>query len=542
MPVQDVLLRTAPDFADWTADPNRPDYACPDYRDQTLRWQVVHDARGATEAMRTKAMMYLPRFEAETVADWNARIVMTFANDHYATTLAEHTGLVFSQPLKLGKDVPTAIKDLTEDIDGEGNHIDVFAQSALETALHLGHCVLYTDYPNAANIKTRKDERRAKVRPYVTLYKASDVLSWRTAVVGGCVVVVQIVFRETNVEPSGTFGVEQCVTYREITQEVFVDEFTGRATGLGAITWQTYQKDKNTDGTVADTFHVTGAGPVDGPEKIPVRIVYGGERVGVLYSKPHLYGLALSNIKETQVESDYAAVMHKCNVPTPIFIGRQPSSGGDGVQMGVGIDLPLGASAAMLEPTGAALNATRLRLEDIRAQMRRQGATSGDESGKVMTATEAAIYAKQRNAKLSKASRSLQDALEGVLADMAAFMGLSTSGSVKSGGSVDVNKNFSGQQIDPALLTVYVNAYAAGALPLDALLYALEKGQLPEDFSATDSALKLIAADSAASAQMKLDAAKVQAEPVPIPGKQPPPNTGDPITAEHTEQQTKVAA
>ncbi len=501
---------TAPDFSAFSADAGRPDYACPAYREQTPRWQLVHDARGATENMRNKASTYLPRFEAETEKDWLARVGQTFANDHYGTTLAEHTGLVFAQPLKLGNDVPPKIRALTEDIDGEGNHLDVFAETAFDAALHLGHCVIYTDYPDA-DVKSRRDAKAAKIRPYAVLYPASDVLSWRTAVVGGVLVIVQIVFRETSTEADGVFGVRTCVRYREISQEVAIDEFTGRAKSLGAITWRAWEQEVTAAGAPA-VFTPKGNGTIVGPTRIPARVVYGGEKLGVLHTKPHLLGLALSNIEETQVTSDYAAVMHKCNVPTPIFIGRQTSTdGGATIQMGQGIDIPIGGDAKFLEPSGAALAATRQRLEDIRVQMRRQGATS-DESGKAMTFGEAAIYAKQRNAKLAKSGRSLQDALEGMLADFASYMGLSTDDGVKSGGSVAVNTNFSGVQLDPALLQVYVSAYTAGGLPLDALLYALEKGKLPDDFSAQDSALHLIRDAMAARDQAALDA-KANAEP-----------------------------
>jgi len=78
----------------------------------------------------------------------------------------------------------------------------------------------------------------------------------------------------------------------------------------------------------------------------------------VLTSKPHLYGLALSNVEETQIESDYANVMHKCNVPTPIFIGRNVNEGAQTTQMGQGIDIPVGGSAMFLEPGGSAIAAT----------------------------------------------------------------------------------------------------------------------------------------------------------------------------------------
>lgn len=487
--VADALLLSAPDFSDWSADPARPDYACPAYREQSLRWQLVHDAREGTKAMREQAMTYLPRFEAESTTDWYARVRQTFANDHYGVTLAEHAGLVFAEPLKLGEDVPQQIRDLCEDVDGEGNHIDVLAHSAMEDALHFGHVVLYTDYPDTVAVRNRTDERQAKMRPYVTLYTAPDVLSWRTAVVGGVQSIVQIVFRERNAKAELSFGVSEQVTYREVAQDVSIDEISGRVTGLGAITWRTWQQDVDAQGKPASTFRETGSGVISGPSRIPARVIYGGRKLGLLNTKPHLFGLALKNIEETQVGSDYAAVMHKCNVPTPVFIGRgQQKPGENTVQMGQGIDIPIGGSAMFLEPSGVALEATRQRLEDIRTQMRREGSTA-DESGKVMTAMEAAIYAKQRNAKLTKAARSEQDALEGMLADFAAFMNLAPAGAVKSGGSVMINTEFHGGGVDPTFLAVMVEVYKNDGLTLQELRSVVQTGKLPETFSADDEAI-----------------------------------------------------
>jgi len=537
----DTLMLLTSDLGTWSTDPSRPNYANPAYVRMAPRWQLVEDIRAGTIAIRQKRQFYLPRFEAETIEDWQARVGMTFVMDHYATTITEHVGLVFAVPPKLGQDVPAKIVALTEDIDGEGNHLDVFAETALDNALHQGHCVLFTDYPVADHIKTKADEKTAQVRPYVTLYRASDVLSWRTVTVGGVKTLVQIVLRESGTDANGEFGTQPVTRYREIKQDVYYDQITGRATGLGAITWRAWKEksaatpsDTAPNASIADdAFVPDGQGEIKGPTRICARIVYGGQKVGYLESIPHLMGLAFSNIEETQVASDYANIMHKCNVPTPIFIGRNtsPDANGQTVQMGQGIDIPQGGDAKMLEPSGVAINATRVRIEDLRAQMRRQGATTGDETGKVMTAIEAKIYAKQRNAKLQRAARSLQDALEGVLSDMAAFMGL------PDGGSVAISQNFSEEGIDPTYLTVLVTAYAQGALPLDALLHALETGKLPDDFSSTDSALKLIADEMARQDAAAEQAKAMAANPQPANGGGGPDGNGGngvaPVPAEH---------
>lgn len=503
---------TNQDFNFGGSDPSQPDYVCAAFNEMAPRWQLVEDVRGGTAVLRLKKEIYLPKFEAETAKDWDGRVLMTFVADHYATTLTEHVGLVMAVPPKLGDDVPEQIRALTEDFDGEGNHFDVFAWDVLEKSMHLGHGVLLTDYPVPDNIKDLTDQRRSEIRPYATFYQASEVHSWQWAAIGGVQVIVQIVLRETGNEPAGEFGVKQCVHLREFKQQVFYNQFTGRATGLGPITWRTWKE--SADSTGKREYTPTGNGIVVGPERIPVRVVYGGERLGILHSKPHLIGLAFSNVEETQVGSDYACVMHKCNVPTPVFIGRNVGdpTAGKTVQMGQGIDVPIGGDAKMLEPAGTAIAATRTRIQDIQAQMRRQGATMDDATGTTKTAAEARLYAKQRNAKIARAARSLEDALEGVLEDMAAFLKIQG-----GGGSVTINQDFAGEGLDPALLTVFLNAYVAGAIPLDALMYALEKGRLPDDFQKEDAALRLVAEQIAADDERRAQEKKrleSPAEPV----------------------------
>jgi len=469
------------DLGSYSTDPERADYASAEYQEMVPRWQLVADLRTGTPAIRAKNAYYLPRFEAESDTDYAARVLMTFAEDHYATTLVEHVGLVFAVPPKVQDDVPKPLVALLEDIDGEGNHVEVFAESALDAALHWGHAVLWTDYPVPKGLKWKSDERRLQARPYVTLYAAPDVLTARYVTVGGVRVLVEIKFREWTTVTDGAFGTATKERFRIVRQEVTTDEETGKVTGLGAVTWQLWAKS-------GETFALEDEGEIVGPGRICARVIMGGEKLGPMHSKPHLIGLAYSNTEETQVKSDNAAVMHKCNIPTPVFIGRQkpPPGSGETIQMGQGIDIPQGGGAMMLEPTGAALNATRLRLEDLRTTMRRQGATMDEGAGTAKTAAEARLLAAQRNAKLVKAARSLQDALEGMLADMAAFLKL------PEGGSITVNRDFAGEGLDPAYLAVLVGAYEKDALPLEALMYALKMGRLPEEFNAEDEALRLV--------------------------------------------------
>lgn len=461
-----------------SSDPERPDYANPTYFAMLTDWQIVEDVRQGTAAMRAKKSDYLPRFDAEQSKSWNTRVALTFASDTYELTLEEHVGMITAEPIKPGDDVPQTILPYFEDFNGEGDSLDIFAGDVLDSAMHFGHAVLWTDLPDTSVYPNRKAKRVAGVRPYAQLYHAPDVIDWDIETVGGSKCITRIVFREP--------GNGKAVNYREVSQAVVKQEGTGLVVSLGAITWRIRAVE---DGK--KEFALIDEGVIVGPSKIPVRVVYGGRKKGVLHSSPHLKAIAYTSLEEVQVASDYAAVMHKCNVPTPVFVGVEDVKK---VVMGVGVALPVGGSAMYLEPSGVALAATRQRLEDINHQMQRQGATTSDSGMKTLTATEAAMVAKSRNTKLARTAQSAIMGLEGVTEDMFAFDAVTeTDRREPKKGTLEINTDFAGVTIDPAYLTVLSGAWKEGALPLDAYLHALQHGRLPEDFSTMESALRLMA-------------------------------------------------
>lgn len=474
-----------------TAKEDRPDYTCEAYQEMLPYWTLCDDVEAGTKRLRDKAADYLPRFEAESLKDWEARLSMTFVDDHYAQTLEDLVGMVCAEDVALDpKTAPKQILEYMDDVDGEGNALAVFARELLNDAIDEGHAAIYTDYPNTPALRdalqrdlTLADVRERNLRPYWAKYKASDILSWRYAKMGSVYVLTKVVLRERVTQNVGLYGSTTVHQYRIVEQATVLDA-REQVVSLGPISFTVKQKAESTN--PKSDFIIVEEGKIQGPKQIPLRIVYGGKKLGRMHSRPFLIGLAMTNVEEAQVKSDYAAVMHKCNIPTPVFIGRRPDANGQmaEIQMGQGIDISQGGDAKMLEPSGAALTATRDRLGDIRLQLRRQGATLelDDQRRRQLTATEASINAAQRNAKLGKAARSLRDALEGAGGDMAAFENVP----LPKGGKLGfiVNTDFSSGSFDPIFVAACHDAFVADALPLEDYLYVLKHGELPDDFDA----------------------------------------------------------
>lgn len=513
---------------------NAPDHRDAAYIEQMPFWELCQDVKASTHRIRERKELYLPRFTSESAKDWDARVKMTFADNHYDQTLADHVGMVFSQDPVISDNLPVDLEPFIENVDGENSHFTVFAKQFFETALDYGHAAILVDYPRIPDgVRLNKDQARVmRLQPYWSIIRADQIVNKRSAIIGGTRVLTQVSIAEESEIPDGEFGVKYVTQYRVITQEITSSAVAAgmapQPTGLGKITFKTWAP-KADD---AKQYMVIDEGEILGPSLIPLAICYGGPKLGLLRSRPHLVGMAYTSLEETQVKSDYANIMHKCNVPTPVFIGRGPQvdtgeKGSDEVVMGIGIDIPVGGDAKMLEPSGAALDATRTRIQDIRDQLRRQGAWLHTTTAS-MTATEYTQLARRTSARLLTASRSCKDALEAALTFTMEYMRLPIT---DDGVTVTMAKDFGTPTIDANILNAYTAIYNAGGLPLEALLHAAKYGELPDEFEPEQAAAEAMAAEAQrleeerviAEARMKeMQAAGGMKPPVP-PGKKAPP-------------------
>ena len=191
-----------------TKDHDSPDYKSPAYAEMETRRTLVRDIYEGTEAVRRKAETYLPKAPAETEQEWQRRIRRSELFNGLAETHRGLTGMVFRRNPQLGDDVPPILAEHAEDIDLQGTHLDVFARRAFDDAMLDGHCGILVDYqavPNPDQL-SRADEQERQLRPYWVKIRASQLLSWREAVLGGKRTLMQVAIREDTTAPSGSFG------------------------------------------------------------------------------------------------------------------------------------------------------------------------------------------------------------------------------------------------------------------------------------------------------------------------------------------------
>lgn len=442
------------------------DYKSPAYAEMEPGWTLVRDIRGGTDSIRAKRATYLPSFEAEHINDYNARVGMTFAFDALDETIHAMVGIATRNDPVLEEDVAPRLVEEWENLDGQRTHGAVFAQHALEAAIQDGHCAILADFPPAPPGLTLKDEQRLGLRAYAVLITIDQITAWRVGVINGkrCLTMVKIL--ETTEKEDGEFGMKSLRRYRVFRQEV-------DAEGNPFVTFEVLEEQLGGSVGGAATFNSSGVNPIRGPKWITLFPVYGGEQTGILRSKPPLRGLAYSNLDHTQVKSDRRYSMHKCAIPIPVFIGRTPSGEGGTATASSswGFDVQVGGDFKWAEPTGTALQALRDELTDIERRMGTQGFSMlkrDDQAQK--TATESEIEQAKGESKLSRAVRSLNDALEGVLQAFADFYGM------EEGGSVTLQREFADTVLGPEEMRLLMDLEERNELTLQTLLLEIQKG------------------------------------------------------------------
>lgn len=409
-------------------------------------WQLVTDLLGGTRAMRAAGLTYLPKRPLEEQSDYDARLSAATLFPALRETLARMVGRVFSEPLTPNDDVPRWIAgEVLPDVDMQGRNLHVWAKEWFAEALALGmsHCLV--EAPKAEGVRTRADQRRAGVRPYLIRISPQRVLGWRES--GGKLTQLRVRFDRT--EDDGEFGTK---TVKQV-----------RVYEIGKV--RVFEQHKD-DWIQIDEI-------ATGLARIPLVTLYT-HRIGFMTAEPPLRELAYLNAKHWRMQSSNDTLIDTASVPILSISGVQ-----DGDQVVIGakhaVRLPTGATMQYVEHTGAAIDAGRKALLDLVEEMRQAGAKLLQPAEGAKTATEAREDAQSDNSQLGGMASQLQDALVDVLDLVAEYRGQ------EKGGTVQLNPNLD-PELDTAtamqdLLAMYRDGIVSRPTVFDA---AKRFGRLPE--------------------------------------------------------------
>tara|TARA_R110001606_G_scaffold30344_1_gene93792 strand:- start:34872 stop:36272 length:1401 start_codon:yes stop_codon:yes gene_type:complete len=408
-------------------------------------WAVVDPLMGGTKAMRKAGTALLPKWPKEEDDSYKARLKLSTLYPAYSETVGNMTGRVFAEPITFGEEVPEQIKELCDNIDRQGNNLQVWAQDLFSKGLSNGLCHVLVDYPRAEGIKTKADEKAAGVRPYAVIIRPEQVLGWKA---------------------EGNSG-EQMLTmfrYIESVEEADPDnEFlTKPVTQVRVLEpgkWTVYRQ-KEEGGKKTWFVHDKG---VTSLSIIPLATLYT-KRTGFMTATPPLMELAHLNVKHWQSQSDQDNILHIARVPLLVAINAGDVQSDDGTTKPWSMTIGTSQATSMgpdgdlkyVEHTGKAIEAGRVSLLDLQDQMRVAGAKllERDSTG-TKTATQADEEAAQDNSPLETMAGRLEDCIDQVFQLFAMWLGES------SGGNVKVNGNFDAD-FYPEVTLPFLNSMANG--------------------------------------------------------------------------------
>lgn len=420
---------------------------------------MVRALMGGTTAMRAAGETLMPKWPNEEPDTHKARLKCATLFPAYSRTVTTLAAKPFSKPIAYGENVPARLRKwMEEDCDLQGRNLDTFAASVLETALAYGMTGLLVDYPTVdpQAVRTVAQEQAAGVRPYLVHVMPWNILGWRSEQVGGSTVLTMLRLMERLTVPDGEWGEKEIEQVRVLTP--------------GA--WATYRKSENGEwGPYASGLTTI--------QKITFVPVYG-QRTDFMQAKPPMLEMAHLNVKHWQSQSDQDNILHVARVPLLVTSGVD-----EGTPMTVGashaVSLPIGASAAYVEHTGAAIGAGRTSLEDLKEEMRQAGAELLVIQQAAITATQVGTENAVGMCVLQRIASGTEDALDMALQYMAEWVG------EKSGGNVTLFKDFAASTLAEASAALLLQFQQAGIITKRTLLAeAQRRGILSGDVDPDD--------------------------------------------------------
>lgn len=380
---------------------------------------------------------YLPRFENETTEDYTRRRLHAPMTNIYSDISANLASKPFSKTCELDPSASKQLKDLQQNIDGQGNNLHVFASSYFKDAIDKAVDWILVDYTRVPPGATLADERTMGARPYWVHVSAESLVAVYSKFLNGVEVIYHARISEVGEDQSG-YGEETFERVREFNREPIVDA-EGRVLAYGQASWVLWEKQED------DQTKKSSWVPIDGGILsigiIPLVPLVLGRRKGASWRiEPPMRDLVDMQIEDFQQESNLKAVTEMTAFPMYSGNGVSPPKDEQGNLLAVPVG-PRGVLFApmsqdgrhgewkILEPAGASLTFLQTKLEKHQTEMRNLGKQPLTTTN-LTVVTTANVAMKAHNAVQAWALR-CKDALEQAWKITAMWVGSKESPTVK---------------------------------------------------------------------------------------------------------------
>nr|DAP61580.1 MAG TPA: portal [Caudoviricetes sp.] len=429
----------------------------PEYLKNLTKWQLMRDAL-AGEVAREK---YVPKLSDQEAEEYSAYVGRAEFYNATARTQVALTGLLFAKPPKV--ELPEALKVIGENISLDDDTLEALAKNIADECLSVGRCGVLVDLPSVEKSDYSKLEaERLNLRAYATLYKAENIINWRTTKINGSNVTSLVVLAETYTEP---------------TQDEFVDKIKTRYRVLdlheGYYRQRVFSETKVGNFEVVSEIYPSANGQK--LEYLPFTF-FNVNDLKTTVEKPPLLDLAKVNISHFRSEVDLEHGTHFTALPTPYVTGYQGESS-EKLKIGstaVWVINDPSAKVGFLEFSGAGLSTLENRIAVKEKRMSILGARLLLDEKKTAEATETLQMRKSgENAVLTNVASTISEGIASFLKDVAFFENIASENLI-----YEINTDYNLTMIEPQLLAQIIAGIQSGDIPNEVLYDALLKGEL----------------------------------------------------------------
>lgn len=469
------------------------------YARTTARLERNRNVYDGTEAIQAAGRTYLPQFNGESAAHYDARRTISAVFNGFARTVDAIEGLVCEPAPTLGKDMAPELVAMAENVTGDGMHLAVFTRRLVRAATVDGFAGILTEYPRVSEADLTRpgvsaaarvalaegkafdsaDVAAMGLRPYFILVKVDECLPIYQAV-NGKRTLVMFIRRYTRSSTKGRFG---------RTSELVHDVYELTAAGVMFERWI------DIDGKRTLVDKPTKMRNLTAISWSPLAL---GKEKGEHEYKPTLDDLAFLTITHHRIATGILSLEEDAFVPTKWRVGAPKDKNGKYPELVVGgehvIEIPMppqGVSlpnppVGHLSPPVDVLEPAKWSLDNCKAEMGAMGAAFLTPQPVQETATAHRMDATAEQANIGTISGDTKDCLESAFG----FAGQYIS---KPGGQITMSNQFTGVGVDPQVLAILVTNYQSDRpiVTIEDVRHYLKTGQLPEGFD-PDNTLGLL--------------------------------------------------
>lgn len=440
----------------------------------TPQYDLIRDCLAGELHMKKKRDKYLPIPNAadkskDNEARYNAYIERAVFYGVSKRTLAGLVGQIFLRDPVV--EVPSLLEPLKADMSGSGVTMDQFASMCSANALSYGRVGVFIDYPDTDTPATAAQIQAGKVRPAVLMFKAWQVINWRTIVIDGREVLSLVVIYESVVADDDGFETKTKEQWRVLSLRpqavATVLQSDDLQAGIvtepeGPLLYTVEVWERGSDGfSVSESYEPKDSSGARLTE-IPFMFV-GVHNNDANPDDPPLYDLASLNVAHYRNSADYEESVFIVGQPTPVFAGLTE----DWVKNVMKGEVRLGARGAVLLPVNGSAELMQAQpntlakeaMDQKERQMVALGAKLVEQKSVQRTLGEAELENASESSVLSNVGKNVELAVKFALTWCATFLGADAA-------SIDyqLNTEFDLTSMDPQARAALIADWQAGGI------------------------------------------------------------------------------